>query len=213
MLIRHSAYVYNTNNYIFLQVEFSRLKVLRLSELNVESLWPNIDHKLLATTFYMENLTHLYVWSCNKLKYLFTLAIAERLVKLEELTVQNCSAMEDIIVTNKKLVGEDQQCFERILFPKLKSLELFELPALKRFCMRDDYCIQLSSLSRLDIENCPELKTFVDNQEENQLATKPLFNDKVSFILTVFESYGISFRKHSITTMLLGNVNQKEKKE
>ena len=103
MLIKHRAYVYNANNYIFLQVAFSRLEYLKLSQLNVESLWRDVDHKLLATTFYMKNLTSLDVQRCNKLKYLFTLAITERLVKLETLIVQSCNAMEDIIVTNKKL--------------------------------------------------------------------------------------------------------------
>ena len=159
------------------QIDFSGLDALELHELNIESLWPDFDHKPLTTTSYMENLTSLQVENCNKLKYLFSFAVAERLVKLRSLKVIDCSEMEDVVAAREEYPPTSEQ----ILFPKLESIELSNLGGLKSFCGGADHCIQLPNLSNLWINECPKLKTFVDKQGENELdATKPFFDENVS---------------------------------
>ena len=162
---------------------------MKLSVLNIERLWPDFDRKLLATTSYMENLTSLTVSKCNKLKYLISFTMAERLVKLKQLIVKDCSEMECIVVVRKRLDGEDQRSSKQILFPKLTSIRLDGLSGLKSFCQGADDCIQLPALLELHIYTCPELKTFVDKQGENELATKSFFHEKVSFILRVYLAF------------------------
>ena len=116
-------------NYL-LQLEFPGLERLDLYGLHaVESVWP------LQTTCYVVNLTSLHVGNCNSLKFLFSLAMAERLVKLKNLRVYDCKLMEDIVVTKK--LGEEGRSGNKILFPQLQSLTLFELSALRKFCYEE----------------------------------------------------------------------------
>ena len=178
-------YIFFFYFFIF-QIELSGLHDLKLLWLNIERLWPDFDRKLLATTSYMENLTSLRVESCNKLKYLISFAMAERLVMLKKLEVKSCSEMECIVVVRKRLDGEDQRSSKQILFPKLTYIRLEYLSGLKSFCQGADDCIQLPALLKLQIVTCPELRTFVDKQGENELAAKSFFHEKVSFILRVY---------------------------
>ncbi|PON59555.1 AAA+ ATPase [Trema orientale] len=101
--------------------------------------------------------------SCKSIKYLFSFAMAERLVNLEELNVSSCEAMEYILLTEK--LGEDGIPSEKILFRKLKYLKLSALPALKNFCSGDS-CIE---------------EVSVNDKDANLVATQPLFSEEVSF--------------------------------
>ncbi|GMN68206.1 hypothetical protein TIFTF001_037264 [Ficus carica] len=108
-------------------LEFSGLERLDLYGLNtVESVWQ------LQTTCYPVNLTSLHVGNCNSLKFLFSLAMAERLVKLKNLRVYDCKLMEDIVVTKK--LGEEGRSGIKILFPQLEYLTLSKLSSLRKFC-------------------------------------------------------------------------------
>ena len=120
----------------------------------------------------MQNLRELYVSNCPNLKYLFTVAMAGRLEQLEKLSINGCPVMEEVVFTNEH--GEGR--LEKILFPKLKSLELEDLPNLKRFCTGD--CIECPSLLKLEIENCGVLRKFISSNEEE--VEGPFFNEKVS---------------------------------
>ncbi|KAL5564026.1 hypothetical protein UlMin_033773 [Ulmus minor] len=146
------------------KVVFPRLKVLLLFGMNFIKLW--------STTSCMQNLSSLDVSSCRNLKYLFTVAMARRLAQLERLQICGCPDMEEV-VTNEH--GEGR--LEKILFPKLKYLELEDLPNLKRFCTGD--CIECPSLLQLTIENCGILRMFISSNEEE--VEGPFFNEKVSF--------------------------------
>ncbi|KAL5562885.1 hypothetical protein UlMin_032632 [Ulmus minor] len=114
------------------------------------------------------------VSDCPNLKSLFTVAMAGRLAQLERLQIRRCVVMEEVVVTNEH--GEGR--LEKILFPKLKYLELEDLPNLKRFCTGD--CIECPSLLKLEIENCGVLKNFISSNEEE--VEGPFFNEKVSSI-------------------------------
>ncbi|PON75695.1 AAA+ ATPase [Parasponia andersonii] len=101
--------------------------------------------------------------SCRSIKYLFAFAMAERLVNLEVLNVCSCEAMEYILLTEK--LGEEGNPLKKIMFPKLKSLRLRALPALKGFCSGDS-CIE---------------EVSVNDKDANLIATQPLFSEEVSF--------------------------------
>ncbi|GMN70953.1 hypothetical protein TIFTF001_054555 [Ficus carica] len=119
---------FSANESLFNEMlEFPGLETLDLYGLNaVESVWQ------LQTTCYMVNLTSLKVGNCNSLKYLFSLAVAERLVKLKNLQVYDCKLTEDIVVTKK--LGEEGRSGNKILFPQLESLTLSKLSTLRTFC-------------------------------------------------------------------------------
>ncbi|KAL5541185.1 hypothetical protein UlMin_042658 [Ulmus minor] len=122
------------------KVVFPSLKELKLSGMNFRELWSPISC--------LQNLSSLDVSSCPNLKYLFTVAMAGKLPQLETLEIRGCPVMEEVVVTN----GHGEGRLEKILFPKLNSLELEDLPNLKRFCTGN--CIEFPSLLQLDIENC-----------------------------------------------------------
>ncbi|XP_059598364.1 uncharacterized protein LOC100251264 isoform X4 [Vitis vinifera] len=81
------------------------------------------------------NLKTLNVDSCPKLKFLLLLSTARGLSQLEEMTIKDCNAMQQIItyereseITKDGHVGTNLQ-----LFPKLRSLKLENLPQLINF--------------------------------------------------------------------------------
>ncbi|KAL5541188.1 hypothetical protein UlMin_042661 [Ulmus minor] len=141
------------------KVVFPSLKELKLSGMNFRELWSPISC--------LQNFSSLDISSCPNLKYLFTVAMAGKLPQLETLKIRGCPVMEEVVVTNEH--GEGR--LEKILFPKLNTLELEDLPNLKRFCTGD--CIEcpssneeelwspiscLQNFSSLDISSCPNLK-------------------------------------------------------
>ncbi|KAL5562870.1 hypothetical protein UlMin_032617 [Ulmus minor] len=145
---------------------------------NSEVLWLEEFHGVDNTIFELEinsfpQLRELYISSCRNLKNIFTVALAGRLAQLERLEIRRCPIMEEVVFTNER--GEGR--LEKILFPKLKYLELEDLPNLKRFCTGD--CIECPSLLKLEIENCGVPRNFISSNEEE--VEGPFFNEKVSF--------------------------------
>ena len=142
---------------------------------------------------------------CDTLKYLFSSSMVESLIQLEVLEISNCKFMEGVIITDGERISNN-------LFPKLYQLYLKHLSELTSFCNFAGNSIKLPSLARLWLENCPKMHTFVSNSpredmpasneepmssEENlQSQTQPLFDEKVSFLLSIFPlsfSFFISF--------------------
>ncbi|KAJ9682205.1 hypothetical protein PVL29_018199 [Vitis rotundifolia] len=83
----------------------------------------------------LHNLKTLDVEKCHGLKFLFLLSTARGLSQLEEMTINDCNAMQQIITCEGEFeikevdhVGTDLQ-----LLPKLRFLELTNLPELMNF--------------------------------------------------------------------------------
>ncbi|XP_059598660.1 disease resistance protein At4g27190 [Vitis vinifera] len=83
----------------------------------------------------LDNLKTLYVEKCHGLKFLFLLSTARGLSQLEEMTINDCNAMQQIIACEGEFeikevdhVGTDLQ-----LLPKLRFLALRNLPELMNF--------------------------------------------------------------------------------
>ena len=74
-----------------------------------------------------DNLKTLVVWECHGLKILFLLSMGRDLPQLEEMTIEVCDEMQQIMEDGH--VGINLQ----LLFPKLRFLELSSLPKLVNF--------------------------------------------------------------------------------
>lgn len=161
------------------QIEFPNLEVLELFSLNLTKIW----NDQFPERLYTHKLTRLTVTSCGKLKNLISSSICKSLVHLKNLEVSDCKVIEEVIGTQE---SGDRGKLENFYLPKLESLILLDLPNLKSFCLGN--CIECPSLSKLRIENCCKLRTFISSstdkpEEMISLAKLPLFSDKVTFFV------------------------------
>ncbi|KAG5552242.1 hypothetical protein RHGRI_010357 [Rhododendron griersonianum] len=128
----------------------------------------------------LRNLMSIWIFDCPKLGYyVFSLAIARNLVQLHELWVESCSELE-VIVSNGggeheiEAAGED----EDIVFPKLESLFLEDLPNFTSFC-KGMNAIRMPQLKRLRLEYISKLNCLCPaSRSNNDTTIQPLFNNK-----------------------------------
>ncbi|KAK6230438.1 hypothetical protein QUC31_001956 [Theobroma cacao] len=90
---------------------------------------------------------------CSKIKKLFPVELSQGLQNLEEIHVERCEEMEELIASeeNHKEKGTT------FILPKLKSMSLELLPKLKSICS-GGLMIPADSLQFLHIVDCPEVK-------------------------------------------------------
>ncbi|XP_031270714.1 uncharacterized protein LOC116129101 [Pistacia vera] len=117
--------------------------------------------------------------------------MVKSLFKLKKLEISNCKFME-------RVIDEDEERSSRMLFPKLYELKLTDLPKLTTFCNSTANIVEISSLFRLWIKNCPAIQTFISNSicggmtssskeneemsaKENYTRMQSLFDKKVRF--------------------------------
>ena len=81
------------------------------------------------------NLKTLEMFSCRKLRYLFSLSTARGLYQLEKMKINNCVDMEQIILYEKESKNENGGT-NLELFPNLRSLKLESLSKLINFCSK-----------------------------------------------------------------------------
>ncbi|XP_022718853.1 disease resistance protein At4g27190-like [Durio zibethinus] len=165
---------------------FPNLENLNLFSINVEKIW---YHPFPANCSTIRNLTTLIVAGCGNLKCLLSSSMVQSFVQLKMLQITNCEMVEEVIVAEEEKIS-------KMIFPKLESLQLYDLPKLTSFC--SETSIEFSSLSELYIRNCPCLKMFIsgfinagmtegkeamkNNSEENTHTEIPvLFDERVAF--------------------------------
>jgi len=78
-----------------LQVGISKLERLELSSIQIDVIW-SVEQSSKRSSF--ENLTHLDVNGCWKLKYLMSFTMAKSLVNLQSLYVSDCEKMGSIFL-------------------------------------------------------------------------------------------------------------------
>ncbi|KAI3518060.1 hypothetical protein L1887_06419 [Cichorium endivia] len=118
------------------------------------------------TVFEFPNLTKVYIHKCDMLEHVFTSSMVGSLLQLQELSIQYCSQMVEAIGKDRKVVVEEEEEEEEsdgktneITLPHLKSLNLYNLPCLKGFCLgKQDFSFPL--LDTLSIKYCPAITTF-----------------------------------------------------
>ncbi|RZC67858.1 hypothetical protein C5167_011553 [Papaver somniferum] len=142
-------------------VTFSKLRKIYLQDLpSLETIWKGvIPHGCLG------NLQILDLYSCEKLKYLFSTAISCSLKQLQELTVLFCLDMEKLIEADEEMF-EDSLASTEIVFPNLETLivshcqnleQLWDGRGSKNVTMSDKKPVLLPKLLKLELSNLPAL--------------------------------------------------------
>ncbi|GMP73000.1 hypothetical protein CsSME_00030864 [Camellia sinensis var. sinensis] len=108
------------------------------------------------------NLRSIVVCSCGKLKYVFQPSIAQALHQLESLCVMDCEEMEEIVAAKQNGGQQEEERVDyKMVFKSLRYLILEDLPNLSGFCIGgDDFPFEWPSLERLEVLDCPKMKTF-----------------------------------------------------
>ncbi|XP_070663787.1 probable disease resistance protein At4g27220 [Malus domestica] len=103
---------------------FPQLRELRIFDTSFTHLWKNIPSGFQG----FQNLRYLHISYCSGLEYVFSHLIARELLNLEEVEISTCLDMETIVrITKEK---EEKATKDMILFPKLNTFELEDLPRL-----------------------------------------------------------------------------------
>ncbi|KAF2294527.1 hypothetical protein GH714_012240 [Hevea brasiliensis] len=149
-------------------VSFPNLEDLRLDSVTCEKIW----HDQLSATY--SNLKGLTVTTCDNLKYLFTTSMVKSLLHLKKLYIGKCRSMKEIILTEESIEEEDERV-NKIIFPKLDALTLWNLPNLIRFC--SGYQIEFQSLRDLYIVECGALMCLVPSVPHADMMAKQVYTE------------------------------------
>ncbi|XP_052624216.1 disease resistance protein L6 isoform X3 [Lactuca sativa] len=124
------------------------------------------------------NLRVLDVFNCENLRYLFTVPIANGLMKLERLTVSKCPALE--VLAHSENGGDGA-----IKFQRLKFLRLDRLPKLIGLCNNANV-IELPQLVELELDGLPNFSSIypektsaTSSMSSNASAIQPFFNKQM----------------------------------
>lgn len=168
---------------------FEKLRHLDFKQLPVLiHLWktPNLGISL-------ANLIFISLDECHRLQYLFSLSIAKSLQQLEQLKVNKCNMMEEIVAV------ENGSSSNEIEFPKLRNLRIGKLGNFGRFCRWIDH-IHFPQLCNLRLNNLPKLKNFFHRKDEStdHHQLQSLFDEKVLYaffpLLQMHEFYDFNFQ-------------------
>ncbi|ONI20684.1 hypothetical protein PRUPE_2G029200 [Prunus persica] len=110
------------------------------------------------------NLRSIAIDSCHKLKYVFSLSVAQNLVQLQSLTVKICAEVEEII--SKERMEDDNA--SRI-FPGLTILKLSFLQILHRFYMGNQQD-STNEIIKPNDESVNKTKETRNDQQHDQVA-------------------------------------------
>lgn len=104
----------------------------------------------------LQNLTRLEVFNCNSLEDLGASSIIKILVNLTVLDIKWCEKIVEIIRKD-----DEDLSGNKIVFSKLKSLVLYQLPCLERFCSSSS-SLEFPALEDLDLRYCANMKMFCE---------------------------------------------------
>ncbi|XP_045801152.1 probable disease resistance protein At4g27220 [Trifolium pratense] len=113
------------------KVGMPALELLKLSNINSRKLW---DDNLPGHSC-IQNLTSLTIDKCGSIAYAFSSAVARELVNLQYLQISNCQMLEDIFVSDGKLVSlpssQKPLSNDEVIFPNLETLVISHMEHLK----------------------------------------------------------------------------------
>ena len=119
---------------------------------NLTSIWEGIFH--LGSLAQLKTLT---LCKCLSLKKIFSNGMIAQLSKLQNLKVEECSEIEEVIMES------ENQGLELDVLPSLKTLVLLDLPKVRSIYINDS--IKWSSLKKIEISMCPLLTKLPFNNE------------------------------------------------
>ncbi|OWM85504.1 hypothetical protein CDL15_Pgr019128 [Punica granatum] len=119
------------------------------------------------------SLTKVEVLRCERLMDMFPTTTAATLSKLEEVSIQYCDSMEEVIVKEE---GDGEGIYE-LTFPRLSSLKLCHLNNL--ICFSSASCsFYFPSLEDLSLKDCHKMEAFISPITHTETAAL-FFNEKV----------------------------------
>ncbi|KAB2032493.1 hypothetical protein ES319_D05G378000v1 [Gossypium barbadense] len=142
---------------IVAQGSSKQLNAPNLQTLKIESCFgmEEIIQDSQVSTISFQCLREVQVTECNKLKFLFTMCVANSLGKLQTLKIERCFGMEEII--------QDSQV-STISFQCLRKLQVRECNKLK-FLFPMCVANSLGQLQTLKIESCSQLQEIIQGPE------------------------------------------------
>ncbi|XP_022734562.1 probable disease resistance protein At1g61300 isoform X2 [Durio zibethinus] len=104
------------------------------------------------------SLSRIDIHGCENIKKLFSSNwVLHNLQNLNTLGVGLCWDMEEIIASESEVEGAGNGVAIKLTFPRLKKLELWDLPKLKSICGANGVMV-CDSIELIEISDCPELK-------------------------------------------------------
>lgn len=103
----------------------------------------------------LSNLKVLKVIACDNLKTLLPLELVQQLKNLEELELERCSMLEEIIVSEAANEVVIQENYGEVILPSLHKLRLVSIPRLRSIWRGLMIC---DSLTTIEVVGCPELE-------------------------------------------------------
>ncbi|XP_028786365.1 disease resistance protein SUMM2-like [Neltuma alba] len=140
-------------------LKFPNLKTMRLCSLrNLKCIWNKDPRRIVE----LGKLVKLEIIDCGLRQGPLSIALLEKLVLLEELKIESCKMLEQVV--------EDNEEMQERSFHGLKDLYLADLPELIKFSSRN--CnVGFPNLLRLTIKKCPKLIEFTAGLLSNQKGT------------------------------------------
>lgn len=103
----------------------------------------------------LSNLKVLNFIACDNLLTLLPLELVQQLKNLEELELESCSMLEEIIVSEAVNEETIQENNGEVVLPSLQKLRLVSIPRLRSICRGPMIC---DSLTIIEVVDCPELE-------------------------------------------------------
>ncbi|KAI5659922.1 hypothetical protein M9H77_28715 [Catharanthus roseus] len=127
------------------KVKFPSLKELLISGKEVEMLRDGF--------LVLRNLTRLNILNCDNVRYLLSPSMARELSSIQELWIENCKEIEEIVVRDV----EDEEKIDKLVLPQLEKLILTKLENLKWFFHGD---LDFPSLVNFELDECPRIEVL-----------------------------------------------------
>ncbi|XP_076883359.1 uncharacterized protein LOC143532099 [Bidens hawaiensis] len=105
----------------------------------------------------LSNLKSVHIIGCDILSHVFTFSTLESLKQLKEVKVERCYAIQVIIKE------ENGMSSKVVVFPRIETLELDDLPNLKVFFLGANN-FRWPSLDNVMIKDCPQLMVFTSGE-------------------------------------------------
>jgi len=146
-----------------------------------------------TSTMSFSFLKKVHAHQCPELQYLFTSSVAKKLVNLEEIIVEQCESLKEIVAKGgdeDEPKGEGEDKYENeMIFKKLENLSLTSLPKFESFYTGTS-TMNFPSLRKVCVEKCYSAKVFRHRDKvppKFTVAIDGFRGDKKSLIMQQFE--------------------------